>query len=112
MARQFWESGYLQDYNNYLTLFATVGLLGFVFASYLLEKLVARGMPEKLTITMITILLSANLVYPILMINYLKSSMLSATYFMVFCTGQWLKLVSFHHVMHDNRGLLKRLQKS
>jgi hypothetical protein len=45
------------------------------------------------------------------MINYLKSSMLSATYFMVFCTGQWLKLLSFHHVMHDNRSLIKRVEK-
>ena len=33
------------------------------------------------------------------------------SYLMMFDVGLFLKLVSFHHVMHDNRYLLRRLKK-
>ena len=30
---------------------------------------------------------------------------------MIFSVGQFLKLTSFHHVMYDNRNLIKRLNE-
>jgi len=38
--------------------------------------------------------------------------MLPAAYFMMFSVSNFLKLVSFHHVMYDNRGLMRRLKES
>ncbi len=36
------ESGYFLDYRNYLTLLATISLLAFPAAGYILEKLKSR----------------------------------------------------------------------
>lgn len=55
--------------------------------------------------------LSSLLVYPIFISFALKSNPLSAAYLMISATGLTLKLVSFHHVMHDNRILLRKLAK-
>jgi len=33
-----------------------------------------------------------------------------ATYLMLFTCGQILKLISFHHVYHDNRKLIRKLE--
>jgi hypothetical protein len=34
-----------------------------------------------------------------------------AVYFMIFTVGQTLKLISFHHVLNDNRVLMTRINK-
>jgi hypothetical protein len=34
-----------------------------------------------------------------------------AMYFMIFTVGQSLKLISFHHVVYDNRCLLERVKE-
>jgi heme/copper-type cytochrome/quinol oxidase subunit 4 len=51
------------------------------------------------------------LAFPVVMIQYLKSDTLSAVYFMMFATGICLKMISFHHVVYDNRNLMKRISK-
>lgn len=51
------------------------------------------------------------LAFPVVMIQYLKSDTLSAVYFMMFATGLCLKMISFHHVVYDNRNLMKRIAK-
>ena len=60
---------------------------------------------------MIVSTLSVLLAYPVVMIQSLKSDTLSAVYFMMFATGLALKMFSFHHVVYDNRNLLKRIKK-
>ena len=40
-----------------------------------------------------------------------QSSPLSAAYLIVTATGLTLKLISFHHVMHDNRKLIREINK-
>lgn len=45
------------------------------------------------------------------MIQYLQSHPLAATYLMISTIAQSLKLISFHHVLYDNRELLKRIKK-
>lgn len=49
--------------------------------------------------------------YPVVMIQYLQSHPLAGTYLMISTIAQSMKLISFHHVMYDNRELLKRIQK-
>jgi hypothetical protein len=43
-------------------------------------------------------------------IQWIQSNILPAAYFMMFSTGNFLKLISFHHVMYDNRNLISRLK--
>ena len=54
--------------------------------------------------------LSVLLVYPVLLIILIQSKVLAANYFMTFTVGVFLKLTSFHHVMYDNRNLMKRMK--
>jgi len=55
--------------------------------------------------------LSANLIYPIIASWSIQSHPAAATMLMMFTCGQVLKLVSFHHIMHDNRVMIRRLEK-
>ena len=52
------------------------------------------------------------LVYPIILIQWIGSNALPATYFMLFAVSFFLKLTSFHHVCYDNRYLIKRIKAS
>lgn len=61
---------------------------------------------------LVSVMLLAQLAYPILLIQMLDSHTMMALYFMIFTVGQTLKLVSFHHVMYDNRVLLRRIAKA
>lgn len=61
---------------------------------------------------MIIVNLGLQLVYPIVAIQWIKSNILPAAYFMMFSTGNLLKLISFHHVMADNRNLMRRISKA
>ena len=60
---------------------------------------------------MIISYLTIYLIYPVVLIQWIESNALSGSYFMIFAVGQWLKLTSFHHVMYDNRNLIKRLNE-
>ena len=55
--------------------------------------------------------LLSSLIYPIVAIQWIKSHVLPATYFMMFATANFLKMISFHHVMSDNRELMRRLKR-
>ena len=49
--------------------------------------------------------------YPVIMIQWIESSALSGAYFMLFTVSMFLKMVSFHHVMADNRYLKTRVEQ-
>jgi len=51
------------------------------------------------------------LIYPIFVSFLVQSSPLSAAYLILSGTGLTLKLISFHHVMHDNRKLIREINK-
>ena len=55
--------------------------------------------------------LLACLFYPIIVSWWIQSHPVAGTYLMIFSTGLLLKLISYHHVMHDNRKLIKELAK-
>ena len=50
------------------------------------------------------------LIYPIVLIILIQSNIVAANYLMTYTVGIFLKLTSFHHVMYDNRNLMKRLK--
>lgn len=51
------------------------------------------------------------LVYPIVLIQWIESGALPATYLMLFAVSLFLKLTSFHHVCFDNRYLMRRIKQ-
>lgn len=104
-------SGAVLDVENYSTLAAILSLNVFPVSSFVIEILAAKGVPDLFVISMIFSTLLVMLAYPVVMIQYLKSDTLSAVYFMMFSTGLFLKLFSFHHVMYDNRTLIYRISK-
>jgi len=55
--------------------------------------------------------LAALLAYPVCVSFMIQSHPLAATYLMLASTCLLLKLISFHHVMHDNRRILRNLSK-
>ncbi len=46
------------------------------------------------------------LVYPVVMIQVIQSSLLAAVILMITATALSLKLISFHHVVYDNKWLV------
>ena len=52
------------------------------------------------------------LAYPVILIQWIGSMALPATYLMLFAVSLFLKLTSFHHVMYDNRYLLRRVEQA
>lgn len=79
--------------------------------SWVLEKFAAKGLPSLITTPMIMCCLTVHLIYPVVLIQWIESNALSGTYFMLFTVGQFLKLTSFHHVLSDNRDLMRRLNE-
>ena len=63
-------------------------------------------------VLLVTGTMLTQLAYPIVLIQMLNSHTIMALHFMIFTVGQVLKLVSFHHVMYDNRLLLRRIAKA
>jgi hypothetical protein len=55
--------------------------------------------------------IAALLVYPVVMIQVIKSSLIAAVILMITATALCLKLISFHHVVYDNRWLVKRVAR-
>lgn len=118
---RFLLSGALFEIENYSTLAAITSMsLVFPLTSFIIEILAARGVPDFFVrkiafsqlfqiISMIISTLSVLMAYPVVLIQYLKSDTLSAVYFMMFAVGLSLKMISFHHVVYDNRTLLRRI---
>jgi len=83
----FAVSGVHTDLKNYSTFFATVALLLFPVIGFILEKMACAGVPDLIIVPIVFIYTSLQLVYPVVMIQWLESSSLPATYFMVFSVG-------------------------
>jgi len=105
-----YKSGYLSDPWNYMTLLAGINLAWFPTFGFVLEKAAGNGyLGDRLVIFVEILYLSAMLVYPIVLIQWVGSTALPATYLMLCAVCQFLKLTSFHHVCYDNRRLLTRI---
>ena len=52
------------------------------------------------------------LIFPIAFSYYFKSNYIAATYFIIYTTITVLKLASFHHVNHDVRKLVKKVNEA
>ena len=107
---EFLQSGIITDPRNYYTLLAGLTLIQFPAFGFVVEKLAAMGYLNNFMVVIIEVAyLTCLLIYPIVLIQWIESDVLPATYFMLFATTLALKLTSFHHVCLDNRYLLKRV---
>ena len=61
---------------------------------------------------MVVLNLAGLLFYPIFVSFNVLSHPLAACYLMLSSTCLLLKLISFHHVMHDNRRILRKISYS
>lgn len=107
------KSGLMRDPQNYSTGLATIlgGL--FVWVSYLIEKLAGhRILNNTITNLLVILNMTALLIYPVYVGSLINSHPHAALYMMVLTCGLFMKLTSFHHVMGDNRKLLKRIADS
>lgn len=69
---EFWNNEQIFKLQNNTTIFALLGLLMFPIGSYLIEKLAAKKLVPGIIIDiLIFILLVAQLIYPVMMIDYL-----------------------------------------
>ena len=110
---EFLKSGFLVDPQNYMTLLAVFSLAMFPACAWIIEKLAARGLlPNALVVVLAIIYLTCMLAYPIVMIQWIGSLALSASFLMLFTVSIFLKLTSFHHVCYDNRYLMERIKQA
>ena len=108
----FWENGIMFDAHNYTTGAATLGLWFFLTFSFWLEKYLAGYFSEKIVrplnnffqiLVLVITNISLLLMYPVVMIQVIQSSILAAVMLMIISVAFSLKLISFHHVVYDNR---------
>ena len=103
------QSGYLSRVENYQTMAALAGMVIFTAFSYWIEILATTRCPRAIVFSLIFINLSALLAYPVICSFKLQSHPGAASYLLLFATVTFLKLVSFHHVYHDTRYLVKQI---
>lgn len=74
--------------SDYTTIYFIMSLPFFSGFSYLIEKLAASGLAKGLVIDiLLTLNLVANLVYPIVVIQWLNSHVIMSLWFLIFTTG-------------------------
>ena len=101
------------DWRNYLSLMAGLTLIQFPIYAWIIEKMAAAGcLPNKVVFILVVSYLTAMLVYPIVIIQWIESEALPGTYIMLFAVSLFLKFTSFHHVCYDNRLLMKRIKQA
>ena len=104
----FLKSDYWMHPENYMTLCATMLLPLFLLFAYVIELLASKNwFPRIIVFVFIVINLCASIVYPVLVSFVVESHPIMATYMMLAGTVQFLKIISFHHVWHDVRKLLR-----
>eukprot|EP00347_Sterkiella_histriomuscorum_P005011 403358242 len=104
-------SGVMRDPANYQTGAALLFILTFPVISFWIELLATQQVNRKMIYFMIVTNMLVSLVFPVVASYVIKSHPLAAAVLMMFSCGQSMKLISFHHIMHDNRVLVRRLQK-
>lgn len=109
----FIKSGVMKDPLNYSTGLATLLGGSFIWISYLIEKLAGARILNNTIVNFLVILnMTALLIYPVYVGALIDSHPHAALYMMISTCGLFMKLTSFHHVMGDNRKLLKRISES
>ena len=95
---------------NFQTIAGLLTLPFFTCTSYWIEILATYpAMPRVLLHLLISINLVSLLVFPIAFSFYFESNAAIATYLLLYTATTFFKLLSFHHVFHDVRCLVRRV---
>jgi hypothetical protein len=82
----------------------------FPALSYWIEYMATfQSVSRQLLYLMILVNMIALLIFPVWLSYTEETDMLLGSFLFLFCTTVWLKLISFHHVMHDVRKLNRRV---
>ena len=88
---------------------ALAGMSVFTVLSFWIEILASTRCPRIVVFLLVMANLTALLAYPVICSYRLQSHPGIGSYLMLFATVTFLKLVSFHHVYHDVRYLVKQI---
>ncbi|CAH9143706.1 unnamed protein product [Cuscuta epithymum] len=89
-------------------LMCGLSLVIFPIAAFLVEKLVQRKyITDPVAVTSHILITTATIVYPILVILWCDSAIISGVALMLLTCTVWLKLVSYAHTNYDMRALSK-----
>ena len=91
---------------------AWVALFLFPTFSYGIECMATGTISRVLIYVLIVLNLLCLFIYPVYLSFYAQTDPLIAAGLMFHSVTVWLKLLSFHHVMHDVRGLVRRVKSS
>lgn len=84
----------------------------FTAVSFWIEIIASWRVHRYIICTLIILNQTALLVFPIWLSFRIESSPLFGTLFILYAVTTNLKLISFHHVMYDARGLVLRVIKA
>ena len=106
------DSKYLRTLENYQTMAGLFTLPLFTILAYSIEILASTRCPRLIIFLLIVTNLICLLIYPIIFSWYVKSNYIIGTYLLLYTTCTAFKLISFHHVNHDVRKLVKRTNEA
>jgi len=95
-----------------ISLFGWVCLFAFPTFSYVIQTLASYNVNRVLIYVLIVSNLLLLLLYPICLSFFAQTDPIIAGCFVIHSVTIWLKLLIFHHVMHDVRGLVRRVIKA
>lgn len=103
------DSKYVTDIQNYQTFAGICTLPIFTAISYWLEILAATRFNRVVLYFLIVVNLVSLLTFAIVFSYKVKIAAGMGAYFMLYTSVTFFKLLSFHHVYHDIRYLVKRV---
>jgi len=92
-----------------MTIAGLLNLLIFTAISYWIEILASYKLNQNIVFILILANLSVLLIYPIVLSFRIESNPIIGNILMMYAVTTFLKLFSFHHVMHDVRYLVLRV---
>jgi hypothetical protein len=99
--------------DNYQTVAGLFTLPIFTANSYWIEILATyKNFPRKILFVLIFLNITALLVYPMILSFKIEPNPMIGNILFMYTVSKCLKLISFHHVMHDVRGLVNRVIKA
>mmetsp|Transcript_1339 Transcript_1339/g.1737 ORF Transcript_1339/g.1737 Transcript_1339/m.1737 type:complete len:401 (+) Transcript_1339:614-1816(+) len=94
---------------NYQTIAGLLTLPAFTVFSFWIEILAANRAHKRVVFFLIVLNICTLLLFPIILSFQIEASIMVGNLLMLYSVSTCLKLISFHHVMHDVRGLVLRV---
>ena len=113
MVTEFVKSKVYAIPENYQAIAGCLTLPMFTMISFWIEILASkRWVPRSVVFMFVVLNLLALLVFPLILSFALEINYVVGSFLFMYTVTMVLKMISFHHVMHDVRGLVTRVIKA